>query len=137
MSVCVEKHIFNTSIHNALTTVLLQETVYETLHALCQRLPKDQSVSDCDSQVKMHLPKLLQQSPGHLVSSASICSSSYEHLGPHLTRGNMCERRSQERRVWSSDSVLPTRRRNCRNFPKILPTRTYPHLNSAQPPATM
>ncbi|KAM8760427.1 surfactant protein Bb [Acanthopagrus schlegelii] len=43
-----------------------KETVYETLHALCQRLPKDQSVSDCDSQVKMHLPKLLQQSPGHL-----------------------------------------------------------------------
>lgn len=79
-SVCVEKHIFNTSIHNMLTTVLLQETVYETLHALCQRLPKGQSVSDCDSQVKMHLPKLLQQSPGHLVSSASICSSLNEHF---------------------------------------------------------
>lgn len=70
-SVCVEKHIFIT---------ILQETVYETLHALCQRLPKDQSVSDCDSQVKMHLPKLQQQSPGHLVSSATTCSSSCENF---------------------------------------------------------
>lgn len=55
---------------------------------------------------------------------------------PHLTRGNMCERRSPERRVWSSDFVLPTRRRNCRNFPRILPIKTSPHLSSGRPPAT-
>ncbi|KAM4577559.1 surfactant protein Bb [Odontesthes bonariensis] len=40
-------------------------TVYETLHALCQRLPREQS-SECESQVKMYLPKVLQQTPGHL-----------------------------------------------------------------------
>ncbi|XP_037536326.1 surfactant protein Bb [Nematolebias whitei] len=37
--------------------------VFKTLHALCQRLPKDQT-SECESQVKMHLPKILRQSPG-------------------------------------------------------------------------
>ncbi|XP_035514616.1 surfactant protein Bb [Morone saxatilis] len=42
-----------------------KETVYETLHALCQRLPKEQA-SECDSQVKAYLPKVLQQTPGHL-----------------------------------------------------------------------
>uniref|UniRef100_UPI0037E989FD surfactant protein Bb n=1 Tax=Semicossyphus pulcher TaxID=241346 RepID=UPI0037E989FD len=42
-----------------------KETVYETLHALCQRLPGEQA-SECDSQVKTFLPKLLQQTPGHL-----------------------------------------------------------------------
>ncbi|KAM9359957.1 surfactant protein Bb isoform 2-T2 [Symphorus nematophorus] len=42
-----------------------KETVYETLHALCQRLPKEQA-SECDSQVKTYLPKVLLQTPGHL-----------------------------------------------------------------------
>ncbi|XP_068559383.1 surfactant protein Bb [Cebidichthys violaceus] len=42
-----------------------KETVYETLHALCQRLPREQA-SECDSQVKVYLPKVLQQTPGHL-----------------------------------------------------------------------
>ncbi|KAG7223499.1 hypothetical protein INR49_015492, partial [Caranx melampygus] len=40
-------------------------TVYETLHALCLRLPGEQA-SMCDSQVKSYLPKVLQQTPGHL-----------------------------------------------------------------------
>ncbi|XP_074494034.1 surfactant protein Bb isoform X1 [Sebastes fasciatus] len=42
-----------------------KETVYEALHALCQRLPGERA-SECDSQVKMYLPKVLQQTPGHL-----------------------------------------------------------------------
>ncbi|XP_033474893.1 surfactant protein Bb [Epinephelus lanceolatus] len=42
-----------------------KETVYETLHALCQRLPGEQA-SECESQVKMNLPKVLQQTPDHL-----------------------------------------------------------------------
>ncbi|TNM89624.1 hypothetical protein fugu_003858 [Takifugu bimaculatus] len=42
-----------------------KETVYRTLHALCQRLPQDQA-SNCDLQVKMFLPKILQQTPGQL-----------------------------------------------------------------------
>lgn len=42
-----------------------KEIVYETLHALCQRLPREQA-SECDSQVKVYLPKVLQQTPGHL-----------------------------------------------------------------------
>ncbi|XP_038558939.1 surfactant protein Bb [Micropterus salmoides] len=42
-----------------------KENVYETLHALCQRLPGEQA-SECDSHVKMYLPKVLQQTPGHL-----------------------------------------------------------------------
>ncbi|KAF3850799.1 hypothetical protein F7725_012571 [Dissostichus mawsoni] len=41
------------------------ENLYETLHALCQRLPREQA-SECESQVKMYLPKVLQQTPGHL-----------------------------------------------------------------------
>lgn len=40
-------------------------TLYETLHALCQRLPNEQAF-ECNSQVKMYLPKVLQQAPGHL-----------------------------------------------------------------------
>ncbi|XP_068167765.1 surfactant protein Bb isoform X2 [Antennarius striatus] len=42
-----------------------KETVYDGLHALCQRLPKDQA-SECDSQMNMYLPKILQQESGHL-----------------------------------------------------------------------
>ncbi|KAM7391980.1 hypothetical protein PAMP_022626 [Pampus punctatissimus] len=42
-----------------------KETVYESLHALCQHLPREQA-SECDVQVKMYLPKVLQQTPGHL-----------------------------------------------------------------------
>ncbi|XP_041855551.1 surfactant protein Bb [Melanotaenia boesemani] len=40
-------------------------TLYETLHALCQRLPNEQA-SQCESQVKIYLPKVLQQTPAHL-----------------------------------------------------------------------
>lgn len=53
---------------NPLTCLCLQATVYETLHALCLRLPGEQA-SMCDSQVKSYLPKVVQQTPGHLVSS--------------------------------------------------------------------
>ncbi|XP_029295665.1 surfactant protein Bb isoform X1 [Cottoperca gobio] len=42
-----------------------KENVYETLHALCQRLPREQA-SECDSQVKTYLPKVLQKTSGHL-----------------------------------------------------------------------
>lgn len=42
-----------------------KETVYESLHALCQRLPEEQA-SECDSLVKTYLPKVLQHTPGHL-----------------------------------------------------------------------
>ncbi|CAJ1068226.1 surfactant protein Bb [Xyrichtys novacula] len=42
-----------------------KETVYEALHGLCYRLPEEQA-SECDSQVKSYLPKMLQQTPGHL-----------------------------------------------------------------------
>ncbi|KAF1389170.1 hypothetical protein PFLUV_G00070670 [Perca fluviatilis] len=42
-----------------------KETVYGTLHALCQSLPREQA-SECESQVKMYLLKVLQQTPGHL-----------------------------------------------------------------------
>lgn len=42
-----------------------KETVYKTLHALCQRLPGDQR-PECESQVKTYLPKVLQQTSGHL-----------------------------------------------------------------------
>ncbi|XP_053181610.1 surfactant protein Bb [Scomber japonicus] len=42
-----------------------KETVYEALHALCQHLPGEQA-SECDSQVKMYLPKILQQTPDQL-----------------------------------------------------------------------
>ncbi|XP_047185144.1 surfactant protein Bb isoform X1 [Scophthalmus maximus] len=42
-----------------------KETVYETLHALCQHFPSAQA-SECDSQVRSYLPKVLLQTPGHL-----------------------------------------------------------------------
>ncbi|XP_068617152.1 surfactant protein Bb [Brachionichthys hirsutus] len=42
-----------------------KETVYEALHALCQRLPNEQA-SECDSHMNMYLPKVLQQASGHL-----------------------------------------------------------------------
>ncbi|XP_015234287.1 PREDICTED: prosaposin-like [Cyprinodon variegatus] len=35
-------------------------TVFKALHALCQRLPKEEA-SECESQVKIYLPKILQQ----------------------------------------------------------------------------
>lgn len=50
--------------------VFLQEMVYETLHALCQRLPKGRA-SDCDAQVKTRLPEVLQQAAGRPVSSST------------------------------------------------------------------
>lgn len=42
-----------------------KETMYETLHALCQHLPREQA-SECDLQVKMFLPKVMQQTPDQL-----------------------------------------------------------------------
>ncbi|XP_023266437.1 prosaposin-like [Seriola lalandi dorsalis] len=50
---------------NMISTRDTKETVYETLHALCLHLPREQA-SECDSQVKTYLPKVLQQTPGHL-----------------------------------------------------------------------
>ncbi|KAM9393141.1 surfactant protein Bb [Pholidichthys leucotaenia] len=47
--------------------------VYEALHALCQRLPRAQA-SECDSQVKSYLPKILQLTPGHL-KTGELCAS--------------------------------------------------------------
>ncbi|XP_029998748.1 surfactant protein Bb isoform X2 [Sphaeramia orbicularis] len=47
-----------------------KETVYGTLHALCQHLPEDQAL-ECDSEVKVYLIKLLQQTPGHVKSTES------------------------------------------------------------------
>ncbi|XP_020506357.2 surfactant protein Bb [Labrus bergylta] len=49
-----------------------KETVYEALHALCRRLPGEQA-SECESQVKTYLPKVLQQTPGHL-KPAQTCA---------------------------------------------------------------
>ncbi|XP_034094233.1 surfactant protein Bb [Gymnodraco acuticeps] len=50
---------------NMISSRTTKENLYETLHALCQRLPREQA-SECESQVKMYLPKVLQQTPGHL-----------------------------------------------------------------------
>ncbi|KAM9857780.1 surfactant protein Bb isoform 2-T2 [Aulostomus maculatus] len=47
-----------------------KETVYETLHALCLHLPKEQS-SMCDAQVKKYLPKVLHQTPAHLKTNVT------------------------------------------------------------------
>lgn len=41
-----------------------KEMVYETLRALCQRLPEQQA-SACGLQVKAYLPKVLQQTPAN------------------------------------------------------------------------
>ncbi|XP_018524971.1 surfactant protein Bb [Lates calcarifer] len=68
-----------------------KETVYETLHALCQSLPTEQA-SECDSQVKAYLPKVLQQTPGHLKPGEicvvfGLCAAhkEEERLPHHLT----------------------------------------------------
>nr|XP_020458197.1 pulmonary surfactant-associated protein B isoform X1 [Monopterus albus] len=50
---------------NMISSSDTKETIYETLHALCQHLPREQA-AECDSQVKVYLPKVLQQTPGHL-----------------------------------------------------------------------
>ncbi|KAK5871494.1 hypothetical protein PBY51_004375 [Eleginops maclovinus] len=50
---------------NRISSRTTKENLYETLHALCQRLPREQA-SECDSQVKTYLPQVLQQTPGHL-----------------------------------------------------------------------
>ncbi|XP_034397320.1 surfactant protein Bb [Cyclopterus lumpus] len=61
-----------------------KETVYETLHALCQRLPRE-TASECDSQLKVYLPKVLQQTPGHLKPGETcrafgLCAAHEEEL---------------------------------------------------------
>lgn len=55
----------------------LQGVVYEGLHALCRRLPEEQ-VPECDLQVKTYLPKILHQTPDHVVSLTSSEASFYE-----------------------------------------------------------
>ncbi|XP_042344088.1 surfactant protein Bb [Plectropomus leopardus] len=65
MDVCSECSQIIQLSANMISSRDTKETVYETLHALCQHLPKEQA-SECDSQVKMNLPKVLQQTPGHL-----------------------------------------------------------------------
>ncbi|XP_071339086.1 surfactant protein Bb [Trachinotus anak] len=74
-----------------------KETVYVTLHALCLHLPREQA-SECDSQVKMYLPKVLQQTPGHLKPDDTcmvfgLCAAHKEEeqlkLIPHATNGDI------------------------------------------------
>ncbi|KAK5910245.1 hypothetical protein CesoFtcFv8_004098 [Champsocephalus esox] len=55
---------------NMISSRTTKENLYETLHALCQRLPREQA-SECESRVKMYLPKVLQQTPGHLKPAKS------------------------------------------------------------------
>nr|XP_057927426.1 surfactant protein Bb [Doryrhamphus excisus]XP_057927427.1 surfactant protein Bb [Doryrhamphus excisus] len=50
-----------------------KEHVYETLHALCQHLP-DKEASECDFQLKVYLPKILQQTLGQN-EVAATCSA--------------------------------------------------------------
>lgn len=69
--------------HSDIAAFRLQEIVYRTLRALCQRLPQEQA-SECDSQVKMFLPKILQQTPGQLVSSSTNHSCDTMALHLHL-----------------------------------------------------
>lgn len=97
-----------------ITAFRLQETVYRTLHALCQRLPQDQA-SECDLQVKMFLPKVLQQTPGQLVSSSTNHSCDTMSLHLHLNCNVLTvlsSHSSQETPVWLLGSVAPTKR-NC------------------------
>ncbi|XP_029018156.1 surfactant protein Bb [Betta splendens] len=65
LDVCSECSQFIQWSANMISSRDTKEIVYETLRALCQRLPPEQ-VSDCESQVKTYLPKLLQQAPDHL-----------------------------------------------------------------------
>ncbi|KAM3867505.1 surfactant protein Bb [Diretmus argenteus] len=67
-----------------------QETVYETLRALCLRLPRER-VSECVSQVKMYLPKVLQYITGYLkpdeaCMALGLCAVQVERevLKPHI-----------------------------------------------------
>ncbi|CAG5923323.1 unnamed protein product [Menidia menidia] len=71
---------------NMISSSDAKATVYETLHALCRRLPGEQS-TECDLQVKSFLPKVLQQAPGHLKPEElcmvfGLCSSHKEEK-PH------------------------------------------------------
>ncbi|XP_029960953.1 surfactant protein Bb [Salarias fasciatus] len=50
---------------NMISSSDTKETVYKALHALCQRLPKEQAY-ECEAQLKTYLPKVLQQTPAHL-----------------------------------------------------------------------
>ncbi|XP_069577665.1 surfactant protein Bb isoform X1 [Brachyistius frenatus] len=69
---------------NMISSSDTKETVYEALHMLCQRLPREQA-SECDSQVKMYLPKVLQQTPANLepretCEAFGLCASRKEEL---------------------------------------------------------
>ncbi|XP_026199294.1 surfactant protein Bb [Anabas testudineus] len=65
LDVCSECSQFIQLSANMISSRDTKEIVYETLHALCQHLPGEQAL-ECDSQVKTYLPKILQQTPGHL-----------------------------------------------------------------------
>lgn len=113
---------------NKLTPVLLQEVVYETLHALCQRLPEQQAF-ECDSQVKTYLPKVLQHTPGSLVSSASVQATPVivfltSHETYYMFFGVVFYR-SQKRPVQFLDFAM-SKRRKLWNFPNLLPIKTHP-----------
>ncbi|XP_077378310.1 surfactant protein Bb isoform X1 [Festucalex cinctus] len=73
-----------------------KERVYETLHALCQHLPDKQAL-ECDSQLKMHLPKILLQPLGHgdgeaTCSAFGLCAAvknGEEMALPHQDNGEV------------------------------------------------
>ncbi|XP_023137058.2 surfactant protein Bb isoform X2 [Amphiprion ocellaris] len=71
LDICTECSQIIQLSENMISSSDTKETVYETLHALCHRLAGDQA-SECDSQVKAYLPKILQQTPGHL-KPGEIC----------------------------------------------------------------
>ncbi|XP_047447903.1 surfactant protein Bb isoform X2 [Mugil cephalus] len=56
---------------NMISSSQAKETVYEVLHDLCQRLPEEKA-TECESQIKSYLPKVLQQTPAHL-KPAEVC----------------------------------------------------------------
>lgn len=122
---------------NPLTCLCLQATVYETLHALCLRLPGEQA-SVCDSQVKSYLPKVVQQTPGHLVSSPLFTpplQAPEQMINTTVITDDLLYQticvfcRNQLRPVWFLDSVQPRRRKGCWNLPTMLQTMTtYPAL---------
>ncbi|KAM8887541.1 surfactant protein Bb isoform 1-T3 [Spinachia spinachia] len=84
VGVCSECSRFIQLSANMISSKDAKATVYETLHSLCQRLPTDQT-AECDSQVKVYLPKVLQQTPGHLKPGETcmvlgLCAAHKEEL---------------------------------------------------------
>ncbi|XP_047237345.1 surfactant protein Bb [Girardinichthys multiradiatus] len=57
-------------------------TVFKALHALCQRLPKEQA-SECELQVKIYLPKIMQQTssnwkPEEICEVFGLCATNQD-----------------------------------------------------------